>query len=215
MALVYPLSLAAFFDKVRANSAKFKIDNNQEFTGLGSGEILTAQKAPPAWVAEVSMRALHRDALAVQAIIEALDGSINSFYMYDTRRKFPSAYPNGLTLPAGGAKIASIGANNKSISLKNLNPGQIISTGDLLSFDYGANPVRRALHSVLETVTANGSGVTPVFEIRPHLRVGVAVDLVVTLIKPAAKMRIVPGTFSEGTDSNDTTTFSFTARQTI
>lgn len=215
MALVYPLALAAFFDKVQVKSASLKIDDNQEYTGLGSGEILTAQKAPPAWVSDISMRASHDEVAQVQALIEALDGSINSFYMYDTRRIFPIVYPNGLTIPAGGIKINSLGANNKSFSLKNCNPAQIFSVGDLLSFDYGANPVRRAMHRVVEASVANGSGVTPVFEVRPHFRVGAAVDLVVTVIKPAVKMRIVPGTFSEGSDTEVTTTLSFTARQTI
>jgi hypothetical protein len=217
MALVYPLSLAAFFDKVQVKDCKLKIDDNQETTGLGSGEILTAQKAPPAWLGSVSMRASHDEVAEVQALIEALDGSINSFYLYDTRRIFPIAYPDGagLTIPAGGIKINSLGANNKSFSLKNAMANQIFSVGDLLSFDYGSNPVRRAMHRVVEASVASGTGVTPVFEVRPHFRVGVGVDVVVTVIKPAVKMRIVPGTFDEGSDTEVTTTLSFQARQTI
>ncbi|MBB3234444.1 phage tail length tape measure family protein [Phyllobacterium endophyticum] len=103
----------------------------------------------------------------------------------------------------------------KSLSLKNAMANQVFSVGDLLSFDYGSNPVRRAMHRIVEASVASGAGVTPVFEVRPHFRVGVAIDIVVTVIKPAVKMRIVPGTLDEGSDTEVTTTLSFQARQTI
>jgi hypothetical protein len=218
MAFIFPLSLAAFFDKAHVKTISLTIANNQEYTGLGSGQILTAQKAPPAWIADVSMSSMEHDyALELQAIIESLDGSIGSFYLYDPRKIYPKAYPNGtgLVIPAGGIKINSIGANNKSISLKNAMANQVFSAGDLFHFDYATGPVRRAFHRIIETSSANGSGTTPVFEIRPHLRVGVAVDQVVTVIKPSVKMQMIPGTFVTSNDTEVSTTISFSARQTI
>jgi hypothetical protein len=44
-----------------------------------------------------------------------------------------------------------------------------------------------------EGAIANGSGTTAEFEVRPHLRRGVTAGLPVMLKKPAAKVKIVPG----------------------
>ena len=78
-------------------------------------------------------------------------------------------------------------------------PVQRLKRGDLLHFDYASNPTRRALHRMVENATANASGVTGSFGIRPFVRAGTTTGLAVTLIKPAAKMIVEPGSFDPGT----------------
>ena len=56
-------------------------------------------------------------------------------------------------------------------------------------------------NEVSETVTADGSGVTPEFEIFPHVPVGLAVNDVVTLANPACKVFVMPGSFNPGSAS--------------
>lgn len=112
----------------------------------------------------------------------------------------PSPY-SGRADAAGALSpvIASVGANNKSLTLGGLPPSYVLTSGDYLAFDYGSSPTRRAFLRAVESAAAAGSGVTPPFEVRPHLPSGVSAGIVVTLVKPAAKVFIVPETFDPGT----------------
>jgi hypothetical protein len=63
----------------------------------------------------------------------------------------------------------------------------------MFAFDYTATTTRRALHRIItSTVTANGSGVTPEFEVRPPFRAGAAVNASVNLKRPAAEFCLTP-----------------------
>jgi hypothetical protein len=110
--------------------------------------------------------------------------------------------------------IASINANRKALTLSGLPAGYVITMGDYLHVDYGT-PSRRALLQASEGATANGSGVTGEFEVRPHLRPGIATALAVTLKKPAAKVKIVPGSVRIETVTTLLSQLRFTARQTL
>jgi hypothetical protein len=80
--------------------------------------------------------------------------------------------------------------------------------------DYGT-PSRRALVQAAEGATANGFGVTSEFEVRPQLRPGITTGLTVTLKKPAAKVKIVPGSLRIETVTTLLSQLRFTARQTL
>lgn len=217
MALADPLPLASFADLLPVASVKWKLREHQEISGLGSGQILVAELAPPLWTADVVLAAMrNEDAGKVQGLIESLDGGLRSFYLYAPQRIGPQSDPDGTLLSTSTVKIYSLDVNNKEMRLYGLPPGFVLSAGDFMSFDYGSNPTRRAFHRVLNTVTADGSGITPTFEVRPHLRSGVATDIVVTLVKASAKVMIVPGSFDPGTaDPVVTTGMSFSAIQRI
>ena len=66
-----------------------------------------------------------------------------------------------------------------------------LSPGDYLGFQYGTRPTR-ALHMVVEPVTAFSSGVTPKFEIFPALRPGALVGAAVTLKRAPCEMILEP-----------------------
>jgi hypothetical protein len=63
-------------------------------------------------------------------------------------------------------------------------------------------------------VTANGSGETAEFEVRPRPIPGMAEDDVVNLKKPCAEFRMLPGTY-DATFSNTVGTLSFQAIQKL
>lgn len=194
------------------------LHDQQEYSGLGSGETLIADLGPRLWKADVAFSTMSDDdAAALQADIETLDGGINEFYLYDPRKKFPRADPNGAILGSSNVQIAALGGNNKSLSVSGLPAGYVLSKGDLFHFDYGTSPVRRALHRIVEDVVANGVGLTPSFEVRPHFRTGVQTGLAVKLVKPAAKMKLVPGSFDPGMGSVGlgTSGIAFQAMQTL
>lgn len=197
MALTYPLSLSAFADKLRIVSAPFVLEEQHELSGLGSGEVLAAQLAPARWTTTVTLAPeRHLKAREIQVLIESLSGSIQSFYLYCPTNCYPAKDPGGVVLGASAVKIASIGGDNKSLALNTLPANYVITAGDALAFDYGSNPTRRAWHRAAETVTANGSGVTPAFAVTPNLRPGATAGAAVVLKKPAAKMFRMPGPLS-------------------
>lgn len=199
MAISFPLSIEQFADRLAITEVKWRLQEQQEYSGLGSGEVLAADLGPSLWMGDVRLAVgYHDDVADIQAMVETLDGSINSFFLYDPRKTFPRDDPDGSKLGASVPRIYVIGANNKSLALKGLPNGYVLSRGDFLSFDYGTNPVRRAFHRIVETVTAGSNGNTIEFEVRPHLRPGVVMDLAVTLVKPAAKVIMVPNTFDPG-----------------
>lgn len=367
MAITYPLSVAAFQDVIDVAAAPFRLQDNQELSGLGSGQVLGAELSPPLWVADVSLfPAFNDDAVDIQALIDSLEGVLKSFYLYDPRASYPKAYPRASALPqgfyrhtrwdftsaldgwtaananasaaggnlvltstalhpyvsspatlaisgnnnrqvrvrmrrtsgsgsytprvqyvtaghgldvnyrkdlpaadfgngwvehvfdmaaltAGGndwisstvtriilqlvsapagqsfeidwiaignttltdqARIASLGANNKSLSLSGLTEGFALSRGDMLAFDYG-DPARRALHRIAEAAVADAAGITPVFEVRPHIRPGASAGLPVRLVKPAAKMILMPGSLQVSAADEFRTAISFQAIQKI
>lgn len=197
MALTYPLSLAAFAEKLRIASAPFVLEEQHQLSGLGTGDVLAAQLAPSRWTAQVTLAAeSHTRAREIQALIESLDGPVQSFYLYCPTNCYPAADPGGAVLGASTVTIHTVGANNRSLRLGGLPVGYKITAGDAMHYDYGNNPVRRAYHRAAETVVADGAGVTPLFDLSHHLRPGAIAGLAVTLKKPAAKMFRKPGPLS-------------------
>lgn len=90
--------------------------------------------------------------------------------------------------------IATIAANRKAISLSGLPAGYKVTVGDYIQIG------DKDLHMVMEPMTANGSGVTTQFEVRPHLWPGVTAPVAATLVKPSCIMAIVPGSISTTAD---------------
>lgn len=192
MALTFPLSLSDFADTLGIRQVKWLLQDNRELSGMGSGQILQADLAPSLWTAEVTLRPWKtNDARRIEAKINAVIRSNGSFYLGDPRKCVPALDPGGTVLGSSAVKIASL-PDNKSMTLKGLPASYKLSVGDYLSFDYGS-PSRRAFHEVAEDITANGSGVTGAFEVSPFIRPGAAVDQAVTLVKPAMKCIIKPG----------------------
>ncbi|TPN44464.1 hypothetical protein FJ981_28115 [Mesorhizobium sp. B1-1-4] len=215
MALTFPLSLAAFADLLDVTSVKWALQDNREFSGMGSGQILEADLAPQLWQGDVTLgEAYHYETRKIEAKINAVIRSLGSFYLYDPRTAAPYADRDGAILGASTVQINSL-PDNKSMTLKGLPAGYIITAGDYACWDYGS-PTRRAFHEFSEDITANGSGVTGAVEVSPFIRPGAAINQVVTLIKPAMKCKIKPGSFSVGSTGNTVTSqISFSVIQKL
>jgi hypothetical protein len=174
-------------------SVSFTLDYGQETSGQASGQIIVKDLRSPIWRMKVDCGGLDiRRLRVIRGLIDALGGSRDSFYAWDPASQFPAADPNGSILGTSNVQIGGLGGDSKSLWLKGAPPGYVLTVGDLLAFDFNG---RRALHQVGEaSVAANGSGVTPVFGITPHLRQGATINAAVALVRPAAEMRIIPGT---------------------
>jgi hypothetical protein len=215
MALAFPLAQASLGDLLPIQSVVWELGRQQEMAGYGSGEFIVADLAPPLWEGEVSLRPLlHTDARAMAAKINALDGGVQSFYLANPLAWWPKADPRGVVLGAATPSILAINANRKELSFTGLPGGYALNAGDMFAVDYGS-PSRRGLHQLVADVTAAGGGSTAQVEIRPHLRPGIATTLAVDFSRPAAKVKMVPGSVRQSFHSSNRTRISFRVRQTL
>lgn len=213
MSLTYPLS--DLMDKAFIKSGPFALLFRQEYSGTEGGDLLVKDRGPELWVADfTSTDLINSKARSLRARLNGLRGSLKTFYGYDPISPYPQADPSGSVLGASTVKINSIASGGPAVSLKGLPAGYVLTEGDMLAFDYGS-PTARALHEVSEAATANGSGITPQFEVAPNIRPGAAADIVVTLIKPAAEMRVVPGSIGISTVDRFKSSVSFKAVQVV
>lgn len=188
---------------------KFQLQWRQEVSRTAGGVTLGKDLGPALWTASyTTIRLDDEAALAYEADLDALEGVVWPFEAGDLRRIYPLAYPTGEFADTG--VIEAVNPNNRAISLSGLDPGFVLSKGDYLSFDYGDS---RALHRLVEGAVANGGGVTPQFEVRPHLRPGWTLDAAVTLKRPTALFTLVPASVSQTLNNGESTVISFQAMQ--
>lgn len=172
---------------------------------LASGSVITRELRPPLWMIVAKTRKLSPNTLAIwQARLESLDNGKTLFWGYDRNRNYPIAYPKGSWPTGGGSfngttcRIHSVNANNKALSLDQLPANYAGKAGDMVSWNY--NSTLYALHRVVEDFAADGSGVTPEFEVRPHIRATATVTTAVAVKRPACQMRVIPGTLQSDID---------------
>ncbi|WP_294932170.1 hypothetical protein [uncultured Paracoccus sp.] len=184
-----PLSLSDFFDTFRATvDSRFYLPGVRQHSRTGSGEVLSSVLGHQLWRGEVTAYVRGRRAVAaLQAQIEELDRAGDPFLIHP----FPCGNahdPDGSIIAGHNPEIAAVSSDR--IRLRNLPSGYRFQRGDFLSFAYGSNPVRYALHRVMDlTSTGLGSGM----RVSPRPRPGVAIGAPVTLYKPVCKAIIEPG----------------------
>lgn len=188
---------------------KFTLFERQELSRQANGITRGKSFGSALWRAEwITVPLPHDEALDYEARLNALDGVIETFYAHDLRRPYPRAHADGDF--DDSAKVAAVGSDNKSLSLKGLQAGFTISRGDYLALDYGTS---RALHQASETVVAGPGGTTALFQVRPHIRPTMLVDTAVVLKKPTALFILVPGSIEQTDQGGMFTSISFQAIQ--
>lgn len=209
MAITYPrtdiLSSVGFSDQT------FQLTSRQEQARLASGITRGKDFGPALWVATYTTGSLaNDDAIAYEAALNSLDGVIQTFEASDLRRQYPRSDPTGATYNNG--TLVSVNANNKALALSGLVANQVVSAGDYLSFDYATG---RALHQVMETVTADDTGLTSQFEVRPYIRSGFTTGAAVTLKVPRGIFVLLPGSVSSKISNNLFSIVTFQAVQSL
>ncbi|MBD3787218.1 MAG: hypothetical protein IE922_09645 [Sphingomonadales bacterium] len=197
--LTFPLPVSDFMGRLPIAQATFEIPESLEVSETDGGDILTAEIGTRLWRGEITLGKITRDEEADAATLIDVLRSGRTFLAYDVRRPWPRADVNGTILGASAVQIHTLEANNRQMRLKGLPPGYELRRGDYIGWDYGANPVRRALHKVVDlSVTASGTGITPSFEVVPNIRAGAAVSSAVRLVRAYCTAIIVPGSVSPG-----------------
>lgn len=171
----------------------FKLQSRQELNTQANGIVRGKDMGSALWMAEYTTAPIHRDdAPAAEAKLWSLDGVINPFTACDLRRPYPALYPTGVFNDTG--TLHTVDSNRKSIRIQALDAAFQLSIGDYLAFDYGGS---RALHQVVEAATANGSGLTPLFEVRPHVREGYSIAGAVVLKNPKGFFTLLPNSIEQ------------------
>jgi hypothetical protein len=215
MALTFPLSQATLGDILPVQIVNWSLRTFQELSTAGDGEFQAKDLAPPLWMGGVTLRPLlHTQARGMMAKLRALDGSINSFYLANPLGWYPAADPGGLIYGASTPQIATINANRKELTISGLPANYELTEGDFFTVAY-AGGLRTAMFQIVNSVTASGAGLTPSVEVRPHISTGIVTTLPVNFAKPAAKVKIVPGTLDDSMHNANRTRISFQVRQTL
>ena len=196
MSLSEPFDLLADFP---GWTTQFELAWRQEQSRAAGGRTYVKDLGGPLWTLTAQSRPFSPNELDYwRARLNAMENGLATFWGYSMSRCYPIKYPNGLW-PTGSAfdgeaELASIGSNNKSVSVSGLPAGFVLSVGDYIQIGDAD------LHHVVEPATASGAGVTPEFEVRPHIWPGVAAGATVKVKRPACLMAIVPGSIQSQAD---------------
>ena len=191
--LSYPLSHAQFLGALRVEEVTFRLSHPQEHTRLGDGTVISASLGAALWTGTIRLaQANHPRHAQMEALIALMDQPGATFLCHDPRYVGPASDPTGAILGSRTVTIHSVASNMRELRLIGLPSGDVLSAGDMLGFQYGINPVRHALHRMVVGGTASSGGLTPMLEVVPNLRPGVAAGLTVSLVRPACKARLLP-----------------------
>jgi len=204
--LTFPLTLEQFFHLLPVGQSRMSPGEALAVAETGGGEVLTADIGTALWAGQFDMGPmLHSEAAAIAPVLNLLRRAGASFLVADPTRPWPKADPEGAFLGASTPTILAVGGSLRELSLQGLPPGYPLSRGDLLSFQYGSTPVRHALHEMVGSAIADGSGKTTMIEVTPPLRPGAAAGIAVQLGWPRCKARLVPGTTDPGSSRHTIT----------
>lgn len=194
-------------DDVGYTDQTFQLVARQETSRTAGGTTYGKDLGPALWNAEYTTAPLDADtALAFESSLNALDGVIGTFDAYDLRRPYPRDYKDGAFTDSGA--VASV--SGTKLALKSLPANFVLKAGDYLSLEVAGE---RVLHQLVEDVTADGSGATAQFAVRPAPWPGTVADIAVTLKKPACRMALMPQSITTKIQNGIYTVISFKAGQ--
>ncbi len=197
MVQLFPMPLAEFWSPLRIASLSLGLPAAAEMSRTAGGEIIVAELGARLWTARVTLASANfRDAAALQVKLRLLQRAGASLVVSPRIGDHPARDPNGVIAEVN-LTIADLPVGNQTLSLAGLPSGYALSAGDYLAFNYG-NPAIQAFHQLVGDARADAAGIVPAFEIVPQLRPGATIGASVTLVKPAFKALLIPGSLNEG-----------------
>jgi hypothetical protein len=168
----------------------------QERAREGRGVIQVKDMGPILWRASFSSVPMpHAAADAAIAEFRLLRGAVNPFFVHTADQPFPSVLATATVLNGASPVVAAIGADFDELSISGVPAGLQISKGDFLSVETSAGG--KELFQVGTASVADETGTTGLFEVFPPVRPAVADADAVSLVNPAAEMRLIPGTLDD------------------
>lgn len=193
MAQTFPLP-DSFFAGLPVQQCSFWLPSALHVSRTRGGTVTTARLAERLWTARVTLSQMrHRAFGAIEAQISALAEPGRSLLVRSLPYSGPDHDPGGVLLTGAAPLLHTISADRREIRISGLPAQFVLTPGDYLSFQYGANPTRYALHQVVVGATASGAGLLPLIEVTPPVAVGVTTNLAVDLTAPCFKAVLIPG----------------------
>lgn len=198
MALTFPLPLAAFFDGLAIQTGTVDLGEALETSETAGGEILSAALGNRLWTLEVAIATRsYAEGAAVKAMLDTLRYPGRSLIARASPLYAPINDPNGGKLGGATPLLNGVAVNNREITIGGLPANYVLTAGDFVSFQYGTNPVRYALHQIVVGGTASAQGILRV-ELSSFVAPGFTTGVPLTLIKPVFKAVLVPGSVTPG-----------------
>lgn len=195
------------FSRYMLKTTLFRPFFRQSFSRLAGGALVTSDLGSPVWrAAYVTGKLREDDVVEFEAVLNSLDGAAQVFLATDTRRDMPRLYPSGAFADTG--VVHSLGVNGKSLRVSGLPPFFRLVVGDRFSYQISGHHL---LHEVQEEVVANASGLTPEFDVFPHLPTVLTASTPIRLRRPVASMRVEPESVQATIGDNLVGTVAFSA----
>lgn len=162
-------------DGLRVAEATIWPDEPKDVRRFADGSQIQASVGAMLWRGSVTLApAPHAVARAAEARIAAAKRSGQTILIGDPRVKGPATDPDGSALGAAEVRLWNRSNDGLTIRLSGLPTSYTFSAGDLVAFDYGDNPVRRALHRLTAGANVFASGRSNTLPVVPPVRPGVA-----------------------------------------
>ena len=191
-ALSYPLSVSDFFGRLNIASMKMHAPEPQQVDQTAGGTVLKASIGTTLWQGSISLGddGDFDRGIEIESLMSLASRSGASFLMYDARKPFPKADPHGTILGSASPTIDSIDSDNRRLSLTGLPAGYILSTGDMIGFQYSGT---YALHRIVVGGFADSAGDMGLIEVTPFISSNASAGAAVTLVRPPMKAIMKPG----------------------
>jgi len=193
-----PLALDEFWLKLRIRSITFDMPDEQTGSGTARGEVLRASRGDVLWQGKAVVTLNRHDAQdQAKALMDEVRHGGARFLVCDHKRRAPQSDKSGDLQGDATAVVSQIDpADRRRLVLGGLPAGFVMTPGDLVSLQYGANPVRH----FLARVTRGGvfAGINPQCHLRvlPFLPDDLALGQVVTLRDPVCVASYVPDSYT-------------------
>lgn len=196
---VFPMTAAQFFDGLAIQSMTMWPEQPQSVTRDRNGVVQTFGRGAAVWRGRVQLVPdLHRDAAAIEALLDVAARPGASFLAHDTRFDGPAADPTGAALAGRTVTVHAVGADNLSLALAGLPAGFQITRGDRVGVTWGANPVRYGLWRFHGAGVADPDGQTPLIAVTTFLADAVGPGDAVSLVRPPVKAVLDGLTYGAG-----------------
>lgn len=188
MPVSFPLDVSQFFDDLPVQNISFRLQDDSSFSRTGNGEVIKHNRGARLWTGRVELDIdEHAFWAGVDARLALLEEPGASFLIWDIRLPGLVADPDLSILGSATPALAAIGSNRHEISISGLPVGYRISRGDVLGFQYGANPTRYAYHKVAFGSVAGGAGTAAGVTVVPAIRPGASLGTLINLRAPVLK----------------------------